>query len=94
MARALTVDPGLEFDAVVGRRNENGEDTFFIQASGGPRTLTAGFRPPARRSLGRRSIIANIEADFFTRPACADAEFVAERGGLLVLGGRSFAQRV
>ena len=40
-------------------------------------------------------IIANIEADFFTRAQLAQAaEFVAERGGgLLVLGGRSFAQR-
>ena len=98
MTRALTVDPGLEFDAVVRKgRNENGEDTFFIQAGGGrAATLTAGF-PSTREALYTYDalIIANIESDFFTRAQLAQAaEFVAERGGgLLVLGGRSFAQR-
>jgi uncharacterized membrane protein len=98
MTRALTVDPGLEFDAVVRKgKNENGEDTFFIQAGGGrAATLTAGF-PSTREALYAYDalIIANIEADFFTRAQLAQAaEFVAERGGgLLVLGGRSFAQR-
>ena len=40
-------------------------------------------------------VIANVEGDFFTRAQLAmAADFVSERGGgLLVLGGRSFAQR-
>jgi uncharacterized membrane protein len=98
MARALTIDPGLDVDTVVRKgRNENGEDTFFIQA-GGDRAalLTSGF-PATREALYGYDalIIANIEGDFFTRAQLAQtADFVAERGGgLVVLGGRSFAQR-
>src|SRR5205085_9721247 len=39
--------------------------------------------------------IANVEGDFFTRAQLTmSAEFVAQRGGgLLVMGGKSFAQR-
>ncbi|OGA51777.1 MAG: hypothetical protein A3G25_06265 [Betaproteobacteria bacterium RIFCSPLOWO2_12_FULL_63_13] len=98
ITRALTNDSGLEFDAVVRKgKNENGEDTFFIQAGGGrAEALTSGF-PSTREALYAYDalVIANIEADFFTRVQLAQAaEFVAERGGgLLVLGGRSFAQR-
>ncbi len=40
-------------------------------------------------------VIANVEADALTRAQLAmAADFVSERGGgLLVMGGRSFAQR-
>lgn len=98
LTRVLTNDPGLELDAVIRKgKNENGEDTFFIQAGGGrAEALTSGF-PSTREALYAYDavVIANIEADFFTRAQLAQAaEFVAERGGgLLVLGGRSFAQR-
>jgi uncharacterized membrane protein len=98
MARALSIDSGLELDAVVRKgTNEAGQDTFFIQAGGGRASaLTTGF-PSTREALYAYDalIVANVEADFFTRAQLAQmADFVAERGGgLLVLGGRSFAQR-
>src|SRR6185436_2049932 len=75
----------------------DGVDTFFVQAgSGRSAALTAGF--PARRDqlyAYDAIVIANVEGDFFTRAQLAMlADFVSERGGgLLVLGGRSFAQR-
>jgi hypothetical protein len=98
MTRAWTEDPGLEVDSVT-RKGKNGEgvDTFFVQAgSGRSAALTAGF--PARRDqlyAYDAVVIANVESDFFSRAQLAMlADFVSERGGgLLVLGGRSFAQR-
>ena len=98
MTRALAADPGLEVDSVTRKgRNAEGQNTFFIQA-GGDRslTLTGGF-PSTRESLYAYDalVIANLEGDFFTRAQLTQvADFVAERGGgLLVMGGRSFAQK-
>lgn len=98
LTRVLTIDPGLEFDTVVRKgANDTGDDTFFIQAGGGrAAALTGGF-PATREALYTYDalIVANVEADFFTRAQLLQAaEFISERGGgLLVLGGRSFAQR-
>ena len=98
MKRAFALDPGLEVDAVTRKgRNADGEATFFVQAgSGRAAALTSGF-PAKREDLYAYDalVIANVEGDFFTRAQLAmAADFVAERGGgLLVLGGRSFAQR-
>ena len=98
MTRAWTEDPGLEVDSVTRKgKNGDGVDTFFVQAgSGRSAALTAGF--PARRDqlyVYDAVVIANVESDFFSRAQLAMlADFVSERGGgLLVLGGRSFAQR-
>jgi hypothetical protein len=98
MKRALALDPGLEIDAVTRKgKNADGQHTFFVQAGAGRTSaLTAGF--PARREdlyAYDALVIANVEGDFFTRAQLAmAADFVAERGGgLLVMGGRSFAQR-
>jgi uncharacterized membrane protein len=98
MKRAFALDPGLDVDAVTRKgRNADGESTFFVQAGAGrAASLTSGF--PARREdlyAYDALVIANVEGDFFTRAQLAMAgDFVAERGGgLLVLGGRSFAQR-
>jgi uncharacterized membrane protein len=98
MKRAWSSDPSLELDAV-GRkgRNGDGQDTFFVQAAP-PRAaaLARGF-PSSREDLYAYDglIIANVQGDFFTRAQLAMiVDFVAERGGgLLVAGGRSFAQR-
>jgi uncharacterized membrane protein len=97
MKRALALDPGLEIDAVTRKgRNADGQATFFVQAGAGrAAALTSGF--PARREdlyAYDALVIANVEGDFFTRAQLTmAADFVAERGGgLLVLGGRSFAQ--
>ena len=98
MARALSHDSGLDLDSVVRKgKNETGQDTFFVQAATGRAAmLTSGF-PAHREDLYGYDavIVANIEGDFFTRAQLAMlADFVAERGGgLLVMGGRSFAER-
>jgi uncharacterized membrane protein len=98
MKRALAEDPGLEVDSATRKgRNAENQDTFFVQASAGrSSSLTSGF--PARREdlfAYDAVIIANIEGDYFPRARLAQvAEFVSERGGgLLVMGGRSFAKR-
>jgi uncharacterized membrane protein len=98
MTRAWARDPGLEIDSVTRKgKNADGQDTFFVQAGPGRAApLTSGF--PAQREqlyVYDAVAIANLESDFFSRGQLAMlADFVAERGGgLLVLGGRSFAQR-
>jgi uncharacterized membrane protein len=98
MTRALSRDSGLELDFVVRKgQNEEGRDTFMIQAgSGRASMLTAGF-PATKAALHAYDglLLANIEGDVFTRAQLGMvADFVAERGGgLLVMGGRSFAGR-
>jgi uncharacterized membrane protein len=98
MRRAWAADSGLEIDAVVRKgKNASGSDTFLVQAEAArTASLTNGF--PARREdlyAYDALVIANVEGDFFTRAQLTMvADFVAERGGgLLVTGGRSFAQR-
>src|SRR5436189_2212441 len=98
MARALAHDRGIDLDTIVRKgKGENGQATFFVQAGGGRSSkLTSGF-PDSREALFAYDalIIANVESDFFTRAQLQmAADFVSDRGGgLLVLGGRSFAQR-
>ena len=98
MTRTWAGDPSLEVD-VVTRKGKNGEgaDTYFVQAgSGRGAALTSGF-PATREQLFAYDalVIANVEGDYFTRAQLAlAADFVGERGGgLLVMGGHSFAQR-
>ena len=95
LKRALGQDPGLDVDAVVRKgQNDDGRDTFYVQAAASRMAaLSSGY--PAKRSelfAYDAVIFGNIEADFFTREQLAlTSEFVAERGGgLLVLGARSF----
>jgi uncharacterized membrane protein len=98
MARAWAADSGLEVDSVTRKgKNGDGVDTFFVQAGAGRSTALTGGFPSSRDVLYSYDgiVIANVEGEFFTRTQLSMlAEFVAERGGgLLVLGGRSFAQR-
>ena len=95
LKRALAQDPGLVVDAVVRKgQNDDGRDTFYVQADPSRMAaLSSGY--PAKRSelfAYDAVIFGNIEADFFTREQLAlTAQFIAERGGgLLVLGARSF----
>ena len=98
MRRALALDPDFEVDAV-GRKGKNveGQDTFFVQAAPArTAALTHGF--PARREdlyAYDGIILADVESDLLTRAQLSmTADFVSERGGgLLVVGGRSFALR-
>ena len=98
LVRALAQDPGLEIDSVVRKgKNEDNRDTFLVQAGAGRgAALTTGF-PADLEALFHYDalIVANLEADFFTRAQLAlVADFVGTRGGgLLVLGGRSFESR-
>jgi uncharacterized membrane protein len=95
LKRALSDDPGLEIDAVVRKgQNDDGRDTFYVQADPSRMAaLTSGY-PFKRSELFAYDgvIFGNIEADFFTREQLElTRDFIASRGGgLLVLGARSF----
>lgn len=98
LKRALAQDPGLDVDAVVRKgQNDDGRDTFYVQAAPGRvAALASGY--PAKRSelfVYDAIIFGNVEAGFFTRDQLElTAAFVAERGGgLLVLGARSFERQ-
>jgi uncharacterized membrane protein len=95
LKRALARDPALEVDSVVRKgRNDEGRDTFFIQAATSRSAALASGYPATRADLFVYDalIFGNLEGDFFSREQLEmTAEFVAVRGGgLLVLGGRSF----
>ena len=98
LTRALSRDTGLEVDSVVRKgRGDSGQDTYFIQAGAGRATvLSTGF-PSRREALYAYDAVAvaNVEGDTFTTAQLAMlADYVGERGGgLIVFGGRSFAQR-
>jgi uncharacterized membrane protein len=98
MTRAWAGDPGLDVDVVTRKgRNADNLDTFFVQAGAGrAAALTTGFPARSDQLFGYDAVvIANVEGESFTRAQLAMlSEFVSERGGgLLVMGGRSFAQR-
>jgi uncharacterized membrane protein len=95
LKRALAQDPGLDVDAVVRKgQNDDGRDTFYVQADPSRMAALASGYPAKRSELFAYDavIFGNIEADFFSRDQLElTAAFVAERGGgLLVLGARSF----
>ena len=95
LKRALGQDPGLDVDAVVRKgQNDDGRDTFYVQAAPSRMAALSSGYPATRSELFAYDavIFGNIEADFFTRDQLAlTSAFVAERGGgLLVLGARSF----
>jgi uncharacterized membrane protein len=98
LKRAWTVDPGLEVDSVVRKgKNEQGVDTFYIQASRARSdALNSGY-PQAREALFAYDavVLANVEGHQFTRAQLDSTRaFVAQRGGgLLVLGARSFLRQ-
>ena len=95
LKRALSDDPGLEIDAVVRKgQNDDGRDTFYVQAAPSRMAALSSGYPFKRSELFAYDgvIFGNIEADFFTREQLElTSDFIAERGGgLLVLGARSF----
>jgi uncharacterized membrane protein len=95
LKRALSDDPGLEIDAVVRKgQNDDGRDTFYVQARPSRMAALSSGYPFKRSELFAYDgvIFGNIEADFFTREQLElTSGFIAERGGgLLVLGARSF----
>jgi hypothetical protein len=98
LKRAWAADSGLEIDSVVRKgRNEQGRDTFYIQAAESrSASLRQGY-PARAEELFRYDalVLANIEGHRLTRAQLdATRTFVARRGGgLLVLGARSFLQQ-
>lgn len=98
LKRALSDDPGLDVDAVVRKgQNDDGRDTFYVQADPSRMApLSTGY-PFKRSELFAYDgvMFGNIEADFFTREQLElTNEFIAARGGgLLVLGARSFERQ-
>jgi uncharacterized membrane protein len=98
LKRALSDDPGLDVDAVVRKgQNDDGRDTFYVQADPSRMAALSTGYPFKRSELFAYDgvIFGNIEADFFTREQLElTNEFIAARGGgLLVLGARSFERQ-
>lgn len=98
LKRAWMGDSGLEIDSVVRKgKNEQGTDTFYIQASksrSGP--LTSGYpQRPEDLFVYDALVLANIEGHQLSRAQLESTRsFVAWRGGgLLVLGARSFLKQ-
>jgi uncharacterized membrane protein len=99
LKRAWQLDPSLEIDAVVRKgRNEQGSETYYVQAAASRTApLTNGF-PGTREALFDYDaiVLANVAADSLTREQLALlADFVGTRGGgLLVVGQQSFGRGV
>ena len=98
LQRAWSSDPGLEVDSVVRKgKNEQGGDTFYVQANTARgRSLATGF-PAARAELFAYDavVLANVEGSTLTAAQlAATRDFVGRRGGgLLVLGAQSFLRQ-
>lgn len=98
LKRAWSADQGLEIDSVVRKgRNEQGRNTFYIQAGQSRSAALREGYPLRPDDLFRYDalVLANIAAHQLTRGQLeATRVFVGERGGgLLVLGAHSFLQQ-
>jgi uncharacterized membrane protein len=98
LQRAWSGDSGLEVDSVVRKgKNEQGGDTFYVQAGAARgRSLATGF-PATRAELFAYDavVLANVEGSTLTAAQLeATRDFVGRRGGgLLVLGAQSFLRQ-
>jgi uncharacterized membrane protein len=98
LKRALSADRSLEVDSVVRKgENEQGADTYYVQAlRGRGGALTSGYPPDAASLFAYDAIaFANVGGEQLTIAQLeATRDFVARRGGgLLVLGAQSFLNR-
>jgi uncharacterized membrane protein len=98
LRRAWASDAGLEIDAVVKKgRDDQGSDTYYVQAARSRSDSLAAGYPATRDALFVYDalVLANVEGHQFTRAQLESARvFVGQRGGgLLVLGARSFLSR-
>jgi uncharacterized membrane protein len=98
LKRALSADSGLELDSVVRKgRNEQGADTFYVQAARSrSEALAAGYpQKPVELFHYDALVLANVEGTQLGRAQLeATRDFVARRGGgLLVLGAHSFVRQ-
>jgi uncharacterized membrane protein len=97
LQRAWSGDRGLQVDSVVRKgKNDQGGDTFYIQAAAARSASLASGYPAKREDLfGYDTVVlANMEgAALGADQLEATREFVGKRGGgLLVLGAQSFVR--
>ncbi|CAN5885188.1 Ig-like domain-containing protein [soil metagenome] len=98
LKRALAGDRGLDVDSVVRKgKNEQGADTYYVQATRGRSAALATGYPPDATSLSTYDaiVLANVTGEqLSTAQLTATREFVSRRGGgLLVLGAQAFLNR-
>ena len=98
LKRALAGDRGLEVDSVVRKgKNEQGADTYYIQAGRGRGAgLAGGYPADAGGLFGYDAIaLANVTGEQLSSAQFeATRDFVSRRGGgLIVLGAQSFLNR-
>ncbi len=97
LKRALADDASIELDSVVRKgTNEQGIDTFYIQAARSrSAALERGFPDSTPLFVYDAIILANVSGDQLNASRLeATKAFVARRGGgLLVLGAQSFGQK-
>jgi uncharacterized membrane protein len=97
LKRAWAADPGLDLDSIVRKgKNEQGADTYYIQAAQSrSNALASGFPARVEDLFAYDAVVlANVEAAQLTREQQElTRAFVGQRGGgLLVLGARSFVK--
>jgi uncharacterized membrane protein len=97
LQRAWSGDRGLQVDSVVRKgKNEQGGDTFYIQAAAARSASLASGYPAKREDLFGYDtlVLANMEAATLGADQLeATRDFVGKRGGgLLVLGAQSFVR--
>ena len=98
LKRALSGDRGLEVDSVVRKgKNEQGADTYYVQATRGRgEALATGYPADAATLFTYDAIaFANVTGEQLSASQLeATREFVSRRGGgLMVLGAQSFLNR-
>ena len=98
LKRAWAADRGIEVDSVVRKgRDEQGRDTFYIQAPRGRSdALTAGYPARAEDLFAYDAVVlANVDGAQLSRAQLdATRAFVSRRGGgLLLLGARALGQQ-
>ncbi|MBA3641391.1 MAG: hypothetical protein H0W53_19395, partial [Acidobacteria bacterium] len=98
LKRGLSGDRGITVDSVVRKgKNEQGADTYYVQAvRGRGAALSAGYPADAATLFTYDAIVlANVTTEQLSAAQlAATREFVSRRGGgLLVLGAHSFLNR-
>src|SRR5262245_6571654 len=97
LKRAWSADPGLDVDSIVRKgKNEQGADTYYIQAAQSrSNALASGFPARAEDLFAYDAVVlANVESQQFTHEQQElTRAFVGQRGGgLLILGAKSFVK--
>jgi uncharacterized membrane protein len=96
LTRTWQADPGLQIVSVVRKgQNDQGRNTFYVQAAPAFAGALANGYPESREALFAYDavVLANLSESLLSRAQLTmTGEFVAERGGgLLVFGAQSFA---